>query len=102
MKLRTLYAKLVAAARANPPGNAVPYAFEQRIMARIRGYKPQDQWYLWSNALWRAALACVFVALLSGAWSIWSNQQQDVTGDFSTDFELAVAAVDEQQLDDAW
>ena len=36
MNLPKLQEKLLAAARGNPPGDQVPYAFEQRVMARLR------------------------------------------------------------------
>ena len=35
MNLAELERKLIAAARANPPSDRVPYAFEKRIMARL-------------------------------------------------------------------
>ena len=36
MNLAELETKLIAAARCHPPGDRVPYAFEQRVMARLR------------------------------------------------------------------
>ena len=35
MNLAELQKKLIAAARANPPGDGVPYAFEKRVMALL-------------------------------------------------------------------
>ena len=44
MDIKKLQEALIAAARANPPGNAVPYAFEKRIAARLRAVAPTDPW----------------------------------------------------------
>ena len=40
MNLAELERKLIAAARANPPSDRVPYAFEKRIMARLAARSP--------------------------------------------------------------
>lgn len=63
--------KLIAAARRHAPGDQVPYAFEQRIMARLSGMAPLDLWAEWGRGFWRAAAACVMVTLLLSAWSIF-------------------------------
>ena len=57
--------KLIAAARSIPPDYRVPYAFEQRIMARVAGLSvPADPWTFW-NAAWSGPLGlCVVVTLL--------------------------------------
>ena len=55
MNLAELERKLIAAARANPPSDRVPYAFEKRIMARLAARPVADGWALWARALWRAA-----------------------------------------------
>ena len=68
MNLEQLQRKLLAAARANPPGDGVPYAFEKRIMARLMATAPHDVWAVWSRALWRAAAPCVALALLLGVF----------------------------------
>ena len=56
MNLSELQQKLIAAARSNPPSDAVPYAFEKRLLARLAGRPVVDNWALWSRALWRALL----------------------------------------------
>jgi len=67
MNLAELHRKLIAAARATPPDDRVPYAFEKRIMARLTGRSPLDAAALWGRALLRAAVLClafmVFLAL---------------------------------------
>jgi anti-sigma-K factor RskA len=66
MNLSELHRKLIAAARNQPPDARVPYAFEQRIMARLSGQTALDSWGLWSRALWRAAMCCVAFVLVLG------------------------------------
>lgn len=69
MNLERLKQKLIAAAHANPPGDAVPYAFEKRIMARLSGRAVPDVWGLWGQALSRAAAVCVIAMLGLALWS---------------------------------
>ena len=69
MKLDELQEKLIAAARLETPGDHVPYAFEQRIMAGLAARPVADDWALWAAALWRAAAPCVAVVLLLGVWT---------------------------------
>jgi hypothetical protein len=99
MNLDNLQQKLIAAARTAQPNDRVPYAFEKRVMARIEG-ACTDLLGAWSAALWRAAFGCVAVVLVSGALSLWTNQQSS-NADFSQEFETAVfASVD--SVDEAW
>lgn len=91
MKLENLQNKLMAAARANPPSDAVPYAFEKRIMARLINGQRVDLLGDWSAALWRAAVTCLAITLLTGAWSVYSSHRSGA-GDFSQEFEAAVFA----------
>jgi hypothetical protein len=91
MDLNTLQKKLIAAARAEQPSDRVPYAFEKRIMARLAHAPGFDLLTEWSTALWRAAVPCVAITLLSGAWLLWSHHQQDAN-EFSQEFETAVFA----------
>ena len=91
MELNNLQHKLIEAARAAQPDDRVPYAFEKRIMARIAQGAVVDALGLWSTALWRAAVACVLVVVLSGAMSIWSNGHHR-GNDLAQEFETAVFA----------
>ncbi|SRR5581483_4778520 len=84
MNLSGLEKKLIAAARTNPPGDNVPYAFEKRIMALLPRH-PVDVWGLWAHGLSRAAALCVIAALLLGAGTFFlpaashpDNLSQDV------------------------
>lgn len=85
----------MAAARANPPGNQVPYAFEKRVMAHLQGRAMEDVWTLWGKALWRSAFACMAVAV---ALSLWSLQG---TAHVEYDLESTMVAPAEQ-LVDSW
>jgi hypothetical protein len=69
MNLEHLQKKLVAAARANPPEDRVPYAFEKRILARLAAQPTADVSALWAQALWRAAVPCVALTILLAALS---------------------------------
>ncbi|HEX4645441.1 MAG TPA: hypothetical protein VH598_07505 [Verrucomicrobiae bacterium] len=93
MNLERLNQKLIAAARANPPGDAVPYAFEKRIMARLSGRTVPDIWGMWGQALSRAAAVCVLAMLGLALWSHFGPEPNSET--LSQDVERTLfAAVD--------
>ncbi|MDB6112092.1 MAG: hypothetical protein JWR69_3842 [Pedosphaera sp.] len=69
MNLSELHRKLISAAKANPPGDSVPYTFEKRMLARLSGRPALDAWGLWAHGLSRAAGLCVVAALLLAGWS---------------------------------
>ena len=91
MNLDNLQNKLITAARATPPNDHVPYAFEKRVMARLIEGVRVDLLGAWSAALWRGALAGLVVTMLSGAWLLWTEQQPDQS-EFAHDFSAAVFA----------
>lgn len=66
MNLNLLHQKLITAARRHAPSDHVPYAFEQRIMARLAATPLPDGLALWAQALWRAAVPCLAIVLLAG------------------------------------
>jgi hypothetical protein len=102
MKLDQLHQKLMATARANSPGDHVPYAFAKRIMARLPGRLAHDPWASWSQALWRAAALCVAIMLVSTAWTFLAPHGVTPANDLSQDFEnTLVAAVGQDQPADA-
>jgi len=104
MDIRRLYKTLVAAARANPPADAVPYAFEKRIISRLRALGPEDPLKLWSRALWRAAAPCLGIMILLGAWSFTMDPGIPPDSSLSQQLEHAVLAEVEQEqaLDFSW
>lgn len=69
MEVDNLRQKIVAAARRQTPSDAVPFAFEKRIMARLAETAIPDGWVFWGRALWRAAVPCVLIVIFSGLWS---------------------------------
>jgi len=78
MKLSELQKKLIAAARANPPSDRVPYAFEKRITALLAARPVLDRWALWSRALWRGAVGCLAVMALLSAGSFFIPQNLSI------------------------
>jgi hypothetical protein len=98
MNLAQLERKLIAVARANPPSERVPYAFEKRILARLAARPMLDRWELWGRALWRAAAPCIAIMLLLGAWSLFAPPPNTLTNDLSQQLEQTLlAAVDQEQ-----
>ena len=94
MNLAELERKLLAAAKTHPPGDQVPYAFEQRVLSHL-GPRP-DQWIWWARALWRAAAPGIAVMLLLAAWTIGSGSVSEVSHSVNADLETALfAAVDD-------
>jgi len=107
MNLEQLQTILLAAAKANPPGDRVPYAFGKRILARLKDQPALDLSALWARALWRAAAPCVALTLLLGVWSFVGDSSNSADAamssgeDFSQHFEQTLlAAVDESE--DVW
>ena len=96
MNLAELQKKLIAAARANVPGDQVPYAFEKRVMALLVSRVAPQYLDWWVRGLWRAAVSCVAVALLCGAWSLFTPAITPGSTDLSQDFEnTLLASVDQ-------
>ncbi len=105
MNENELCAKLIAAARSNPPSDHVPYAFEKRIMSRLTAGASgaANDWDLWGRQLWRAASSCVGVTVvLCGVWSLTTQVKAQNTENFSQDFEDALFAPPAQHFEDAW
>ncbi len=101
MNLKPLQQKLLAAARAHPPSDRVPYAFEQRIRAHLAALPPVDLAALWSRALWRAAVPCVAITLLLATWSFAPSPVASTTEDLSQQFEQTLLAPADQ-LEASW
>jgi hypothetical protein len=97
MNLAELERKLIAAARAHPPSDHVPYAFERRIMARLGSRSAKDVAAFWAHSLWRAAGSCIAVVILLSALSFLSpaDKSQDLSQELDN---LVLAAVDLEGL----
>lgn len=104
MNLAQLQQKLLAAARSQKVSDAVPYAFEKRILARLAPVARVDAWLLWARALWRAAVPCVAVMLLLGTWSLLTpGSGNSSPTDLSQEMENTVlAVVDQDQPAESW
>ena len=108
MNLESLRQKLLAAARANPPADRVPYAFEKRILALLAQSPALDLSALWARALWRAAAPCVALTLLLGVWSFVGTQNNPGTpglsdnDDFAQHFERTMLAAVEEPAEEIW
>ena len=102
MNIVELQRKLVAVARANPPGDRVPYAFEKRVMACLAAGRALDRGAFWVRALWRGAAVCVAILLLLSAWSFFIPAGNSTRADLSQDFEDAVFAAVDQESDYLW
>jgi hypothetical protein len=92
MNLAELQKKLIAAARANLPGDQVPYAFEKRVTALLASRVASQNLDGWVRGLWRAAMSCVAVALLCGAWALLNPATTTNPTDLSQNFEATLLA----------
>ena len=93
MNLTELERKLIAAARAESVSERVPFAFEKRILAQLRGSPRLDEWSLWCRALCLAAAPCVAIMLLFSAWSFFTpSGTGSSTTDLSQEIENTVLA----------
>jgi hypothetical protein len=102
MNVNELHAKLIAAARKNPPGENVPYAFEKRILSRLSAQAAPNIWALWGRPLWQAAISCVAITILCGLWAYGSRPKTDSVESFSQEFEATVFAPMSAHIEDAW
>jgi len=103
MKLDELQKKLLAAAKANPPADRVPLAFEKRVLANLAAQSVTDVSALWARALWRAVIPCVAVTVVLAAFSFVPANNTEVTSneDLSQVFEQTLLASSEQ-LEEIW
>ena len=99
MNLSELQNRLLAAARRNPPGGEVPYAFESRVIARLTAAPRAGQWLAWSRALWLGAAACTMVALFASVWA--PSAADDPASSFSEGVEQIIMA-SWDDFDNAW
>jgi hypothetical protein len=97
MNLDELQNKLLAAARKHPPGDHVPYAFEQRIMARLAAAPRFDEWAAWARSLWCGAGFCTAVAVLIGVWSFAPDPELDLAAHFAQDLEQTILTPDDAE-----
>ena len=98
MNLAKLQETLIAAARLRVADERVPLAFEKRITALIAARAVVDHWAIWSRGLWRSAISCAAIAVISGVWFL-ATRQAPSSNDLSQDFETTMlASVDQSDL----
>jgi len=99
MNLVELQKKLIAAARTEVLDDRVPYAFEKRVTALLASRVAPQNLDLWVHGLWRAAVSCVAVAMLCGAWTFFNPASSAGADDLSQNFESTLlASVDQSDL----
>ena len=103
MSVERLRERILAAARQDQPKDAVPYAFEKRVMARIEPTSVQTNlWAVWNRVLWRVAAPCVGLTLLLSAWSFLSEEEGRSTSyTLADDLERVVYAPFDD-VEDVW
>lgn len=79
MNLEGFRKELIQAARRTPVSDAVPYAFEQRVLQAIRSTPLPDPILPWVAGFARAAFCALAVALVSGALH-WRSLSQPAPG----------------------
>jgi hypothetical protein len=97
MNIAELQKKLIAAARTEVLDDRVPYAFEKRITVLLASRVAPDNMTLWVRGLWRAAVSCVAITLILGAWAVLNpTTTTATTEDLSQNFEnTLLASVDQ-------
>ncbi len=99
MDLVELERKLIAAARANPPSDTVPVAFEKRIMAHIEELSAQKYSMFWARGLCRGAFASIAATVGAIALLMVVTPRANEEEVFADQFESAMLAVVEQEVD---
>jgi len=102
MNLDELHRKLFAAARTHRPSDAVPYAFEKRILARLADKPALDLSTVWLRGLWRAAASCAAVCVLLGMWTLFTPAAASSGDELGQQFENTVFAAVDQESESAW
>ncbi len=87
-----LQRKLMTAARSHPPSDSVPYAFEQRVMARLRAAQASGAGRAWAAVFWRAAAPGGIIAILLGLWTLTSTSGGNRTDSLDADLETTLCA----------
>ncbi len=100
LKADPLIEKLLCVARANPPNDRVPYAFEQRILARLQSGAIPDVWGLWEQVFWRSLPAFLGITLMLGAVTYTTQATWD-SNSLQDDLESALYA-EVESTGDRW
>ena len=90
MNIAELQKRLLAIARTEVLDDRVPYAFEKRVTALLASRVAPQNLDLWVRGLWRAAVSCVAISLLCGAWAFFNPAP--ASNDLSQNFESTLLA----------
>lgn len=96
MNLAELERKLMTAARRAPADDRVPYAFEKRILSRLKDRGASDGWVASAETLWRAAISCMAVAVVMVAVTLSVPEMADTEDEVSPEFESILLASADQ------
>jgi len=92
MNLAELQKKLIAAARTQVLDDRVPFAFEKRVTALLSSRVAPQNLDLWVRGLWRAAISCVAIALVCGAFAVFAPSSASNTPDLSQTLDSTLLA----------
>lgn len=95
MNINLLHEKLIRAAKQMPISEDVPFAFEKRILARVRAEQMVDGLTLWAKALWRAAIPCTVLMIVLGFLTVQAPAPSSETAqaeDLSAELETTLMA----------
>ena len=99
MNFDQLQTTLLKTARNDPPSDRVPYAFEQRVMARLIASPGRDVLAEWTSAFWRAAWSSMAVAAvlmaLNFATPTHPSEALEAVDIAAIDFEMLAAQTDD-------
>lgn len=96
MNLEQFQKKLIAAAKTEVLDDRVPYAFEKRITALLTSRVAAQKLDVWVHGLWRAAISCVAIAVVCGAFAMLTPATNSSSTDLSQEFEnTLLASVDQ-------
>jgi len=94
--MKDLQQQLIATAKANPPSELVPYAFEKRVMALLKDCKPVDPIQLMNHYFVGAALCSILVAGGLAGFSVMMSDDNTMAkpqaASFSQDVEQTIYA----------
>jgi len=103
MNPEDLRKSMITAVRGQPPSDQVPFAFEQRVMARIRAATAPDPTQFWATGLWRAVLPSAVLLAVTGFLHFQDPAAPELTGDpSSSSDELELVMLDTLDSSDTW
>ena len=71
--------------------------FEKRVTALIASRVAPENLDGWARGLWRAAVSCVAITLLCGAWTFFSPATTNAT-DLSQNFETTLLEIEDRSV----